>query len=99
MTSGIPITHIDPQAVIAAYQSGKTLIEIGKEFGVHFTWVRNCLVKHDIPRRPSGARATVPDEQILKLSAEGLTLADISFITGIHLSSVHARLARLGVRK
>jgi hypothetical protein len=100
MTSGIPITHVDPQAVIASYQSGKTMREVGEEFGVSLAWVYNTLRKNKIKSRSrGGAESPGLNERIIELRRAGLSMTQIAFIVDRCRTNVRDRLTRAGVMK
>jgi hypothetical protein len=95
------ITHVDPREVIAAYRSGKTLAQVGEEFGVSAYWVHCQLRKHKIPRRPKGTlvspESTAMTARVVELRRAGLSYEQIAFVVNTGSTNVRRRLVRAGV--
>lgn len=58
-------------AIIAAYQQGYSLPEVGEQFGLHHTAVRRILIVNDIPRRAKGStRSPKSSERLAARNAD-----------------------------
>lgn len=82
--------------ILRMYRSGIPLTRIGPELGIsHQTlWVKlrewNEPIKDYQKKLP-------PDEKLLRLFKEGLTVSDISGMYGVHVAAIYRKLKSLGV--
>ncbi len=85
------------QELIAGYQAGATVYQLGDQFGVDRRTVSAILHRHDVPMRRRGIS---PDqiEEAVKLYGEGWALARIGERMGVDPTTVLTRLRERGVR-
>jgi DNA-directed RNA polymerase specialized sigma24 family protein len=92
--------QLDPDQVreiIAGYQSGATVYELGARFGIERRTVSNILHRNDVPMRQ---RSLTPDQvdTAIHLYNLGWSLARVGGHLGIDPTTVRNRLRERGVR-
>lgn len=84
--------------LVAAYNSGRTIQQLSRQFLVHRTTVMAVLGRQDVPRRPHGLKL---DEQAVQhaalLYADGLSLLKIAARFDVDPSTVGSALRRAGI--
>lgn len=85
------------QELIAGYQAGATVYELGERFGIDRRTVSEILHRHDVSMRRRGISAQQIDEAA-QLYEEGWSLARIGELMRVDPSTVLARLRERGVR-
>ena len=82
----------------AAYNAGRTIEQLSRQFLVHRTTVMSILGRQDVPRRPHGLK--LDDQEIAvasNLYAEGLSLVRIASRLQVDPSTVASTLRLSGV--
>jgi lambda repressor-like predicted transcriptional regulator len=85
------------QDLIAGYQAGATVYELGARFGIERRTVSNILHRHQVPMR----RRSLSPEQVdaaIDLYTLGWSLARVGEHLGVDPSTILNRLRRHGVR-
>jgi lambda repressor-like predicted transcriptional regulator len=85
------------QELIAGYQAGATVYELGARFGIERRTVSNILHRHQVPMR----RRSLSPEQVdaaIHLYTLGWSLARVGEHLGVDPSTILNRLRRRGVR-
>jgi DNA-directed RNA polymerase specialized sigma24 family protein len=85
------------QELIAGYQAGATVYELGKKFGVNRKTVSQILHRHDVPMRRRGLAPEQVDEAV-RLYEQGWSLARIGQKFDVDATTVRRRLQERGVR-
>jgi DNA-binding NarL/FixJ family response regulator len=82
--------------VIAAYQAGATVYQLGRRFSISCQTVNKILKSHGIPMR----RTVSPQQtyQAARLYQDGWSLANIGERLAVSLETVRQRLLERGVR-
>lgn len=104
-TGELPPAPVNDRVVrmTALYKSGKTLQEIGDEFGITRERARQILRRHDVETlgyRPSVMRkskASLASGTVLHLAAQGNTVQEIAEAVGDAAHNVRLVLGRAGV--
>lgn len=93
----------------ALYESGMTLTEVGQRAGVNYQTVRNRLQRAGVPIRDyrNGdrseqaaqlrSRSDYDDEQLRRMSAQGMTAAEIGAVLGKSDHAVQRAMRRRGI--
>lgn len=92
--------HLDHEGqakVAAAYQEGKTMNEVARQFGLHRTTVRAILDRARVTVRPREMTAAQVNLAI-KLYADGLSLQTVGERLGFNAQTIANRLQDQGVR-
>ena len=79
--------------LIEAYQSGKTVYELGRKFGIHRTTVGIILRRHGV----STVRRALAEDQraeVARLRGEGWSYARLGERFGVHATTVRSFLLR-----
>ena len=84
--------------IAKAYLSGKTIVEVAKEFGCTGPTVFYHLKKMNTPRRKSGASPQRPGNVLVRAYLAGLGVKDIAELTNINTYTVRYRLKKAGVK-
>jgi DNA invertase Pin-like site-specific DNA recombinase len=84
------------QELIAGYQSGSTVYELGDRFGIERRTVSSILQRHGVPMRRRGLSPDQIDEAI-HLYALGWSLARVGRHLGVEHSTVLAKLRERSV--
>jgi len=79
--------------LIAGYRGGRTVYELGREFGIHRVTVSNILKRHDVPMRFQGLSETQRTE-IARLRDQGWTYDRLGRRFGVDGCTVRRFLAR-----
>jgi lambda repressor-like predicted transcriptional regulator len=87
----------EAQAVIAAYEAGATVYQLGRQFGIARQTVSKILHRHGITMRMGGLGPEQVDEAA-RLYEAGWTLAKIGKRAGVSADTVRNRLLERGVR-
>lgn len=85
------------RVLIAGYQAGATVYQLGERFGIDRKTVSQVLRHHEVPMR----RRVLSPEQIdeaAQLYGRGWSLARIGKKMGVAPTTVHNRLRERGVR-
>ncbi|HEX3784271.1 MAG TPA: hypothetical protein VHX38_31825 [Pseudonocardiaceae bacterium] len=93
------VTHLDvdqEQELIAGYDAGRTVYELGEQFGIDRKTVSRILHRHDVPMRRRGLSPEQVDEAV-RLRAEGWSTYKISIKMGTDQRTVQRRLGERGV--
>ncbi len=88
------------EELIAAYRSGKTLQQVGREFGCSAVIVARRLEQAGIARRLRGARSQENEarlSQMVEMRAAGQELRDIGKRFGVSRERVRQLLAKRGI--
>lgn len=85
------------QNVIAAYQQGKTMNEVARQFGLHRTTVRAILDRAGITVRPR-EMSTTQVNLAIKLYADGLSLQAVGERLGFNAQTIANRLLVAGIQ-
>ncbi len=85
------------QELIAGYQAGATVYQLGEQFGIDRRTVSKILHRHDVPMRRRGLSPDQIDESV-QLYGEGWSLARIAARIAVDPTTVLARLRERGVR-
>ena len=85
------------QELIAAYQAGRTVYELGTQFSIDRRTVSDILHRHHVPMRRRGLSSEQVDEAV-HLYNDGWPLARIGRKLGVDPTTVRARLRDRGVR-
>ena len=88
--------HDQAKQVIAGYQSGATVYELGDQFGIDRKTVSRILQRHNIPMRRTGLRPDQVDEAT-RLHQDGWSTAQIADYLGTTQRTVQRRLAERGI--
>ena len=83
--------------LIADYQAGATVYQLGDEFGIDRRTVSEILHRHDVPMRRRGLAPQQIDEAV-QLYGEGWSLARIGERMDVDPTTVLTRLRERGVR-
>jgi DNA-directed RNA polymerase specialized sigma24 family protein len=83
------------QELIAGYQDGATVYELGKQFGIDRKTVSRTLHRHQVPMRRRGLSPEQIEEAV-RLRAEGWSTYKISVKIGTDQRTVQRRLAERG---
>ena len=86
--------HDHAQQVIAGYQAGATVYELGDQFGIDRKTVSRILQRHNIPMRRTGLSADQVDEAV-RLHENGWSTAQIAE----HLDSAQRTVQRTVQRR
>jgi transposase len=95
----VPSTERTPE-IVALYEAGRSCREIGEAVGVSGHAVSNALRLAGVKRRKGGGRkgvTKVPLERLRELTAQGLTLTELAFETGLDMGGLSRRLRRNGI--
>jgi site-specific DNA recombinase len=84
------------QELIAGYQAGATVYELGARFGIERRTVSNILHRHQVPMRRRGLSPDQVDEAI-HLYNLGLSLARVGQHLGVNHTTVLTKLRERGV--
>ena len=93
-------TFLSPTQVeelVALYEEGATLVELGKRFGIHRRTAAAHLVRQSVPIRRRGLDERHLAEAV-ELYVDGLTLMEVGLRFGVSQQAVRRALARAGVR-
>ena len=82
--------------VIAGYQAGATVYELGNQFGIDRKTVSRILQRHNIPMRRTGLRPEQVDEAT-RLHQSGWSTAQIAEHLDSTQRTVQRRLAERGI--
>jgi hypothetical protein len=84
------------QELIAGYQAGATVYELGARFGIDRRTVSNILHRHDIPMR---SRSLSPDQldDAIHLYNSGWSLARVGEHLNVHHTTVLTKLRERGI--
>jgi predicted HTH domain antitoxin len=85
------------ETLIAGYQAGATVYELGDRFSIDRRTVSQILHRHDVPMRRRGLSPEQTDEAV-HLYEEGWSLARIGEWMGVDPTTVLNRLRERGVR-
>lgn len=85
------------QELIAGYQAGRTVYELGERFGIERRTVSTILHRHDVPMRRRGLSSEQVDEAV-RLYGEGWSLARIGQKLGVDATTVLTKLRGRAVR-
>jgi DNA-directed RNA polymerase specialized sigma24 family protein len=85
------------QELIAGYQAGATVYELGDRFGISRQTVSKILHRHDVPMRMQGLSPEQADEAV-RLYGVGWSLARVGEKLGVDAHTVRDRLRERGVR-
>lgn len=97
---GMTQTFLGPARVdelVALYQAGATLVELGERFSVHRRTVAAHLVRRSIPIRGRGL-ADAQLTEAVELYASGSTLMEVGLRFGVSQQAVRRAVAAVGVR-
>lgn len=89
------IRHLEPdhiEKLLARYQAGATVYELGDQFGIDRKTVSRTLRRHHIPMRRTSLRPDQVD-QVARLYKEGWSTAEIAEHLNTHQRTVQRRLA------
>lgn len=84
------------QELIAGYQAGATVYELGARFGIERRTVSNILKRHDVPMRRRGLCPEQIDDAI-HLYNLGWSLARVGVHLGVDHTTVLTKLRERGV--
>lgn len=90
------------EKVIKYYQEGKTCAQIGILIGVSQNCVRYNLIKNDIELRAEFPlkKPEVRNEDIIKMTAEGMSISVIAKKLGVSTTSIYHRIEKInGVKR
>ena len=96
---GMTQTFLSPGRVdelVALYQAGATLVELGERFSVHRRTVAAHLERRSVPIRRRGLNEARLAEAV-ELYAGGLTLMEVGLRVGVSQQAVRRALAAEGV--
>ncbi|WP_417556563.1 hypothetical protein [Microbacterium sp.] len=96
---GMAQTFLSPTQVgelVALYQAGATLVELGKRFSVHRRTVAAHLIRRSVPIRGRGLEESRLAEAV-ELCAGGLTLMEVGLRFGVSQQAVRQALDAEGV--
>ncbi|MFC5379161.1 helix-turn-helix domain-containing protein, partial [Brachybacterium sacelli] len=96
---GMTQTFLIPAQVdelVARYQAGATLVELGERFSVHRRTVAAHLVRRSVPIRGRGLDESHLAKAV-ELYADGLTLMEVGSRFGVSQQTVRRALAAEGV--
>ncbi len=96
---GITQTFLSPAQIdelVALYQAGATLVEVGERLSVHRRTVAVHLVRRSVPIRRRGLDASQLAEAVTLYSG-GLTLTEVGLRFGVSQQTVRRALAAQGV--
>ena len=91
-------------AIAEAYETGRSLRELGGEFGISHEAVRQVLRRKGVPMRPpggnyGGSRADEERDNAITVSyLTGMTVKEAAIAHGVHQNTVSAALMRRGVK-
>lgn len=85
------------QELIAGYEAGATVYQLGERFGIDRRTVSKILHRHDVPMRRRGLSPGQIDEAV-QLYEKGWSLARIGERMGVDPTPVLAKLRERGVR-
>ncbi len=85
------------QELIAGYQAGATVYQLGERFSIDRKTVSLVLRRHDVPIRRRGLTSEQIDEAV-RLYGQGWPLARIGRKMGVDPTTVLSRLRERGVR-
>jgi DNA-directed RNA polymerase specialized sigma24 family protein len=85
------------EQLIAGYQAGATVYDLGDRFGIERRTVSAILHRHQVPMRRRGLTAEQIEEAV-QLYESGWSLARIGERLGVYPTTVLARLRERGVR-
>ena len=91
-------------ALAEAYETGRSLRELGGEFGISHEAVRQVLRRKGVPMRPpggnyGGSRADEERDKAIAVSyIAGMTIKEAADAHGVHPNTVTAALMRRGVK-
>ena len=85
------------QELVAGYQAGRTVYQLGREFGINRRTVSRHLHRHGVSMRRRGLSAEQIDEAV-RLYEDGWSLARIGEQMGVDSTTVMHRLQERGVR-
>jgi DNA-binding NarL/FixJ family response regulator len=88
--------HNQANQVIAGYQSGATVYELGNQYGIDRKTVSRILQRHNIPIRRTGLTAEQVD-QAVHLHGNGWSTAQIAEQLDTTQRTVQRRLAERGI--
>jgi len=92
-------TFLSPTQVdelVASYESGATLVELGERFSIHRRTAAAHLVRRSVPIRQRGLDECHLAEAV-ELYDEGLTLMEVGLRYGVSQQAVRRALAAEGV--
>ncbi|MFT9773566.1 hypothetical protein ACMZ29_13050 [Brevibacterium casei] len=96
---GMTQTFLSPAQVdelVASYESGATLVELGERFSIHRRTAAAHLVRRSVPIRQRGLDECHLAEAV-ELYDEGLTLMEVGLRYGVSQQAVRRALAVEGV--
>jgi DNA-directed RNA polymerase specialized sigma24 family protein len=85
------------QELIAGYQAGATVYELGEQFGIERRTVSDILHRNEVPMRRRGLSPEQINEAV-RLYETGWSLARIGQKMGVDPTTVRTRLRERGVR-
>ncbi|MDQ4092147.1 MAG: hypothetical protein M3143_01630 [Actinomycetota bacterium] len=85
------------QEIIAGYQAGTTVYELGARFGIERRTVSNILHQHDVPMRRRGLSPDQVDDAI-HLYNPGWSLARVGQHLNVDHTTVLTKLRQRGIR-
>jgi hypothetical protein len=85
------------QELIAGYQAGATVYELGDRFGIERRTVSQILHRHDVPMRRRGLSFEQVNEAV-RLHEGGWSLARVGAQMGVDPTTVLARFRERGVK-
>ncbi|MGH2354628.1 MAG: hypothetical protein ACRDJN_23715 [Chloroflexota bacterium] len=85
------------QELIAGYEAGATVYQLGERFGIDRRTVSKILHRHDVPMRRRGLSPEQVDEAVRRYG-EGWSLTRIGERMGVDPTTVLTRLRERGVR-
>ncbi|REE94739.1 helix-turn-helix domain-containing protein [Thermomonospora umbrina] len=83
--------------VVAAYEAGASVYELGRRFHVHRTTISKILKRHGVSMRMTGMTPEQINEAV-RLYQDGWSLARIGERMGVGDMTVRSRLLERGVR-
>lgn len=85
------------QAIVDGYQSGTSMKELARVFGVHRTTIRAALDRHRAPIREQRAISSAQVASASRLYQSGLSLAAVGEKLGFNAQTIATHLRRAGV--
>jgi uncharacterized protein (DUF433 family) len=84
--------------IVDAYQAGVSIKGIVATFGHAKSTVHRALSEAGVTLRDDAARPKISREQLIQRHQEGWTPRMIADAHGLHIATVHARMAELGLK-
>lgn len=100
MPTGKPFSLAEKEAMIAEYQSGKSLKEVAELFGASAPGVSLVLKRHGIPTRAISPRETplISQAEFCKLYQDGESIQSIAADKGVNPKTVARALHKSGIK-